>query len=221
MVRPCAILAFVAALMAGAPVMAFVGKGARPGDFVVEDPDGATVRFSTFAGRAVLVMYEDKVAIDWNAALKKRLSRDKSLPRALVVMPVADMRRWRFWPAKPFAQKELRKRSKEMGRTLFGDWNGEAAKALGVVDRTSSMVLFGPDGVVRWACSGRLSAERVDELVALIRGASAAEPLLEPAGAPSVPAAPAPADAAPAPAGAAPEPAVAEPSSDPAGTGSR
>jgi hypothetical protein len=188
-------------LLAGSPAWALVGKGARAGDFTVEDTEGAAVRFSTFAGRAILVMYEDRVAVDWNVALKKRLSRDRSLPRTLVVLPVADMRRWKFWPARTFAQKELRKRSKEMGRTLFGDWNGEAAKALGVVDRTSSVVLFGEDGQVRWAGSGRLSAERMDELVALIRGNpqdDKARPKdAAPQVAPEPPAPPAPEPAAP------------------------
>jgi hypothetical protein len=198
-------------LLAGSPAWALVGKGARAGDFTVEDTEGAAVRFSTFTGRAILVMYEDRVAVDWNAALKKRLSRDKSLPRTLVVLPVADMRRWKFWPARTFAQKELRKRSKEMGRRLFGDWNGEAAKALGVADRTSSVVLFGEDGLVRWAGSGRLSAERIDELVALIRWTPQDDKDRPKDAAPQ---AAAPQAAAESPAPPAPEPAV-EPSPEP------
>lgn len=160
----------VGAMLVAAPALALVGAGARPGDFQVEDPDGKPVRFSSFAGRVILVLYEDRVAVEWNVALKKRLSRDKSLPRALVVLPVADMRRWRYWPARTFAQKELRRRSKEAGRPLYGDWNGEAARALDVGERTSSVMLVGEDGTVRWAAGGRLTAERMEELVALIRG---------------------------------------------------
>lgn len=164
------ILSLVAlAMLAPSPARALVAQGSRLADFVLEDPDGKTVRYSAWAGRTILLIYEDRVAVDWNAALKKRLAREKGLPRSVVVLPVADMRKYGYWPARSFAQREMKNRTKQMGRTLFGDWSGQAAKVLGVTGKTSSVVLVGEDGTVRWTGSGRLTAERIDDLLAVLR----------------------------------------------------
>ncbi len=159
-------------LLVSTSANALVGKGVRSADFVVEETNGSLVRMSSFAGRPVLVIYEDKLAVDWNNALKKRLARDRTLPKSVVVLPVADMQRWKSWPARYFAKKELGKQAVKAGRSLYGDWNGEAARSLGVAKETSSVVLFGEDGLVRWAAAGRLGADRVEELIGLIREAS-------------------------------------------------
>ncbi|HOI10635.1 MAG TPA: hypothetical protein PK313_09190, partial [Myxococcota bacterium] len=166
---PAAIL--LAILFLGLPAGAVVPKGARVDDFAVEGPDGSRVRLVDETGRHVLIIYEDRASANQNLSLKQRLwdlHRKGRLDERMMVMPIADVRAFREWPASQYARKAVDAERKRTGRVLFADFTGAAGKALEASPGRSTLVLLAPGGEVLWSAEGALSKADASRLVRLL-----------------------------------------------------
>ena len=167
------------------PLLAFSSSSSaepRPApSFALESTGGARRSLADYAGRVVLLMYEDRDAQDENALLKaevRRRIRQELLGRSLAVVPIADVRRYDYWPARSVVRAAVADQAKALGAEILLDWNGDIARRYGFRTPGSNVALIGRSGELLYQYAGALAAEqrrRFHELLsgALVRPASA------------------------------------------------
>ncbi len=158
--------------LAVAPAAALV----RPGDIRpaarVADADDRVIDLRSVNGKPTLVLYEDQDSAKVNTAFKDelaRLARGERYRNAVALVPVADLQAYDYWPVKGFVRDAIRSESKKIGTTIYCDWDGSFQRAAGFRRGTSSVVLIGSDGRVRFAAEGQLSKEDRERVIALLR----------------------------------------------------
>jgi len=164
-------LVFAAALAAPSAKALIRAGSLRPAARVV-DADDRTLDLRSINGKPILVLYEDKDSAKMNDALKADLSRLAKGDRyrdAVVLVPVADVQSFDFWPARGFVKDAIRGESKKVGATIYLDWNGEFQRAAGFQRGTSSTMLVGRDARVLFTSQGALDAQQRAHLIGLLR----------------------------------------------------
>jgi hypothetical protein len=148
-----------------------LAAGSTLGDFTLYDADDNTFAFSTLcAGRAALIVCEDKDAGSQNGDFKKRFGvLQDTLGDQVVLLPVADVSNFNYWPAKRFVKRALRAAGNKDGITVYADWSGEGRTALRPRPKLSNLVLVDKGHKVLWASSGQLTKPQEDELVELVK----------------------------------------------------
>lgn len=145
----------------GLSLLVLAGRPAEPAPwFALEGTAGGALRTpASYAGRTVLLMYEDRQSEAVNAALKTEVARRidaEKLQRALVVVPVADLRAYRRWPARGIARAAVRDRARALGAEILLDWTGEIRAAYRFHTPGSNVALIGRDGTLLYRHSGAL-----------------------------------------------------------------
>ena len=143
----------------------------RPSTRVV-DADDRVFDLGTANGRPALVVYEDRESATLNAGLKAELSRVAKGDRyrsAVVLVPVADVAKYDYWPVRGFVKDAIRGESKKLGAPIFCDWDGSFAQSVGIHRGTSSVILYGRNGRVLFAYSGKVSEPDTRRLLELLR----------------------------------------------------
>lgn len=167
----CAI-AFMSVFTLAAPSNALLSPGAvRPAARVV-DANGRVLDLGAVQGRPALVVYEDKESATLNTQLKaelSRLARGDRYRSAVVLVPVADVRDYDFWPVRGFVKDAIRSESKKIGATIYCDWDGSFGRALGIQHGTSTVILVGKSGRVLFAQEGKISPADTKRLLDLLR----------------------------------------------------
>ncbi len=169
--RTTSIATLLALVTFGFDANAVIPQGAEVPDFQVEGVDGAQFRLSELAGRFVLVIFEDRACAAQNVSLKQRLwdlHRRGRLDDRLAVVPVADVRLFREWPASNYARKAVAAESKRSGRALFADFTGDAGTALNAKPGLSTLVLLDHDGRVIWSGEGPQDKPAQAKLIRMI-----------------------------------------------------
>jgi len=158
------------------PPVVNVGPAApteRTVDATVEDADEKTLALRDLKGQPIIVFYEDKESGALNDPLKQELGRwlddDAALKAAVVIVAVADVSDYNSWPAKGFAKDAIRAESKKSGTTIWCDWDGSFGKALELRAGTSSVVVIGRAGTVRFSADGALPATQRKTVESLLR----------------------------------------------------
>jgi len=174
-------LSTVAIVACGALVASQAGALPKVGELrpavTVLDADDRSFDLRSVNGKPTLVIYEAKEASTQNEALKRELStlakgdayRDK-----VALVPVADLRGYDFWPAKGFVRDAIRDESKKAGTTIYCDWDGGAARALGAATGKSSVVLLSRTGRVLFSAEGALDEAKRKLLIETLRAEVAA-----------------------------------------------
>jgi len=149
------ILAFL--LLASLPARAVVSKGDHVPDFAVEGAAGEVMHLADLAGRYVLIVYEDRASANQNVGLKQRLwdlHRRGRLDDRMAVLPIADVRAFKEWPASQYARKAVAAERKRTGRLLYADFTGAAGRAIAAKPGHSTLAFLDPDGEVLWSGEG-------------------------------------------------------------------
>lgn len=136
------------------------------------DAQGNAVELSSLGTRPILVLYEDKESATLNAPLKSdlaKLARGGQYKSAVALVPVANVSRYDFWPARGFVRDAIAKESRKIGATIYCDWDGSFARAVGFAPNTSSVLLVGRDGKVRFTWQGAVPAAERARLLDLLR----------------------------------------------------
>lgn len=170
-----AALAFAVAL----PLLARPGEaealpkiGALRPDARAVDADDRLVELRALGGKPALVVYEDKDSSKLNQPLKDdlaKLARGGRYRTAVALVPVADVEGYDYWPVRGFVKDAIRKESQKIGATIYCDWDGTFRRLAGLRRGTSSIVLIGRDGRVRYAREGALGAEERAALLDLLK----------------------------------------------------
>ncbi len=98
-------------------------------DFKLSSGDHKTISLSDLKTNLILCFYETKDTSDKNNALKKELQdyyngMDRPAQNAIFVFAVADCSQ-AFWPFTGLWEGALIDKTKQIGYTLYGDWNGK------------------------------------------------------------------------------------------------
>lgn len=175
---PSVVVATLCGLLAAGSAWALPHLGAVAPNARAETVGGKHVSLQAFAGRPILVIYEGPGAQRENRPLKDdliRLERNPQFRAAVVIFPVADVRRYDHWPLRHLVRKRIRQLEKREHHVIYVDWNGAFARALGMHAEASNVVLIAPNGRVVFANAGPLSlVERIfveHTLIRLARGA--------------------------------------------------
>jgi predicted transcriptional regulator len=165
-------LVIVGALLATSPALAIPREGEAAPSARVEDADGHATDLKAFAGRPILIVYEDRDSAKQNEALKAGLAevaRGDRYRARVVLAAVADVSAWNFWPAKGFVKDAIRDESRRQGTTIYCDWTGAFRSTYQLRRGASNVVLVGRDGRVLFAAEGAVSAGERTRLFNLLR----------------------------------------------------
>ena len=160
-------LAALAVLFACRPCTAqspqvLLGKAAPP--FVIESGDGKRLTLDALAGKVAVIFYETRETSQKNGDIKDRLNKlydrqDERLRQSIARVPVFNCSKL-FWPVTLVWRESLKKHSRRVGMTLYGDWDGRMALNYHMKDRESNVLILDRSGTVRYAGSGRISEEQ-------------------------------------------------------------
>ncbi len=147
-------------------------EGASAPNAKLEDADGRVAELKSFAGRPILIVYEDRDSAKQNETLKSELASLASgdqYKAKIALAAVADVSSYDFWPAKGFVKDAIRDESKKQGTTIYCDWTGAFRNAYQLRRGVSNVVLVGKDGRVLFAAEGTVRAADRKRLLALLR----------------------------------------------------
>ncbi len=170
-------LFIIAALLAAAVLpcsaqspQALLGKPAP--SFAVESGDNKRLTLDMVRGRVMVLFYETKEASRKNSDVKDRLNglydrQDMETRQSIVRVPVFDCSRV-FWPISLVWRESLRKHSKRVGITLYGDWDGRMGRDYQMKENESNVVLVDRRGTIRYASYGRITDLQFAEIEELL-----------------------------------------------------
>ncbi len=134
----------------------------RAPGFSLEGTSGRTRRLGDYAGRVVILMYEDRDSNQQNDALKQELSRRaraQDLSSTVAVVPVANLSGYDFWPARGYARDAVVDIARQQGIEILIDWSGAMASAYRFRPSTSYVMVLSRDGRVMYRHAGPMSAQ--------------------------------------------------------------
>ena len=119
-----------------------------------------------------MIFYETKDASRRNSDVKDRLNalydrQDEETRQSIVRVPVFNCSRV-FWPISLVWKESLRKHSKRVGMTLYGDWDGRMGLDYRMKDNESNVVLIDRRGTIRYASYGRITDRQFVEIEELL-----------------------------------------------------
>lgn len=138
-----------------------------------ESPDGERFRLSDHSGRQLLVFYEDKDVRTQNQALKDLLWKSHGQGRyegRLLIVAVADVSSFNWWPAKGVVNAAIREEIRKLGTTIWCDWDGSFGREVGATRGVSNVMLFGDDGILQFRYAGAVPKDQIERLNALLPG---------------------------------------------------
>lgn len=142
--------------------------------FALESTGGGRRSLVDYAGRVVLLMYEDRDSQEQNASLKAEIRqriRQESLGRNLAVVPIADVRRYDYWPARSVVRRAVADQARALGTEILLDWNGEIARRYGFRTPGSNVALIGRAGELLHQRTGALAADERRRFHRILSGA--------------------------------------------------
>jgi hypothetical protein len=155
-----ALLTFIAALSASL-LLPPAARAEKAPWFTLPATSGATRTPASYAGRVALLMYEDRDSRSVNAALKDEVKRridGEGLAGQLVVVPIADLRKYDYWPARAVVRRAVSDEARTLGAEILLDWKGDVLRSYGFAAPGSNVVLLGKDGSLLYRRTAPLDA---------------------------------------------------------------
>jgi Bacterial protein of unknown function (YtfJ_HI0045) len=165
--RPAAVI-----LLTLAPWAAFAlpPAGARVPPVTVVDLAGRA-RTLPDPRRAVIVFYEDKDAGAQNKRAREVIGRftDRVANREKFdFVPVADVEKWSWWPARRYVIADVRDASKDAEFPVLLDWKGDGRKSWGLTRGRSGVLILAADGRCLFAGEGTLNDDQLARVTAVL-----------------------------------------------------
>ena len=139
--------------------------GERLSDFSVETTDGIERRFPD--GRACVLVVEDETSQMHRQRAHEIIGRYE-----VEVVAIADVGRYRLWPARTFALAAIRKTEEKEGVPVWLDWHDTVRPALAIPAGVTGFVVVNALGTVTFCAHGQLDGEqeaRLDRALAALR----------------------------------------------------
>jgi hypothetical protein len=119
--------------------------------------------------RPTLLIYEDQDGGKENKHAKDvlgQLNAKKENQARVDVLPVADLEKWNWWPAKKYALADIQKTATAKKTTIYIDWKGQVRKSWNLSKGKNHLVLVGTDGKVLFISQGDCSEAQLQDLLA-------------------------------------------------------
>lgn len=116
-------------------------------------------RLGDYRGRVVVLFYEDRDSASQNELLKQEMSaraQEAGLARQVVLLPIANLEAFDFWPARPIARGHVVDIARRFGIEILIDWSGATAQAWGFAKRQSHVLVLDGEGRPLFRESGPL-----------------------------------------------------------------
>lgn len=153
---------------------AMMKVGNKPANFQVADTSDRAYNLASLTGGGpALIVYVDKDGSEQNSNVRKRLEKLRAQEPSLKsvrVVPIVDVSDYNKWPKRGFAKSALRDEAKDLGYTVFADWQGSGRGVLSAKSGASNLILLDKTGRVSWASAGQLNASQEDALIRTIQG---------------------------------------------------
>jgi predicted transcriptional regulator len=166
----CALLVAVCFCETGHSFGSLVGREAPP--FKVRSGDGLNIDLGAVRGKVVVIFYETRDVVEKNRMLKKELNafydgQSEKVKASIVRLPIVDCSR-AVWPLTGVWERNLARKSKDEGLTIYGDWDGRMSEAYGMKADDSNVVIVDRKGIVRLLRSGEVTLEKFGEITLLL-----------------------------------------------------
>lgn len=138
--------------------------GKKLPDFEVESADEKKLARKDLKGRITIITYETREVVEKNRKAKKalrKLCKEKLSKGDYRVIPIIDTSEATFFTRWVWRDK-LRENSKKESLTIYGDWDGSAAKALGVKRNESNLIIVDAKGIIRYFGRGKFDAKEIE-----------------------------------------------------------
>jgi peroxiredoxin len=137
----------------------------KASDFKLSSGDHKTITLSELKTKLILCFYETKDTSDKNKDLKKELQdyyngMDNSYQKTIFVLAVADCSQ-AFWPFTSIWEGALIDRTKQIGFTLYGDWNGKMREDYHFIKDEANFAIIDTKGIVRYKISGKVKPDEI------------------------------------------------------------
>ncbi len=130
--------------------------------FTVESPDGVERRFPD--GRACVLVVEDEAS-----QMQRQRAHEIIGRHEVEVVAIADVGRYRRWPARSFALAAIRKTQAQEGVPVWLDWNDAVRSALSLPPGVTAFVVVSADGRVTFCAHGMLDPAEQQALERALR----------------------------------------------------
>jgi len=161
-------------------VLSIAAVPGRVGEFTAKSGDDRVLDRSRIRGKVVLAFYEADGEQEINATLKAELKtfNETQLTKVerLMVVPFADVSRI-IWPFKGVAAGKLDDASKEVGLTIYGDWDGSVRAGFGFTEGTPNLMVIDDKGIIRLRAAGKVQSGDFDKIKKLIKKLVDGEPV--------------------------------------------
>ncbi len=137
----------------------------------VQDQDGHEKTLP--ANHPILVIYEDQDGGKQNHHAKDvigKLNTDKANQARVDVLPIADLEKWNWWPAKKYALADIQKQARQKRTTIYLDWTGQLRKSWQLDKAKNHLILIGTDGKVLFTSQGECPPAVLDRLLSILAG---------------------------------------------------
>jgi hypothetical protein len=162
-----------AAVLASTTAMALPELGSTRPDLRVADAWDRPISPDAYAGKPMLVIYEDKGSVKENEPLKSELTAfangNHDYVKRVALVAVADLSDFNYRLLRGFVRRAIKAEASKRHISIYCDWDGGFRGTLDLPRKSSNVVLYGTDGKVVFARSGALSATDRAELFDLIR----------------------------------------------------
>ena len=134
--------------------------GSRMPEWSFEGTARPVHRFSDYAGRVAIVVYEDRDGAHQNDPLKAELStraRAATVPSNVTLIPIANLDGYNFWPAAGYARDAVRDAARTFGVEILIDWDGSLARWLTLGGGRSHVMIVAPDRSIVYRFAGPMN----------------------------------------------------------------
>ncbi|MCX5812174.1 MAG: redoxin domain-containing protein [Proteobacteria bacterium] len=146
--------------------------GTKAPQFNIKSGDDKKLPFNTLQGKAVIILYESKDAIELNRSFKNELATllngSETLKARTMVLSVIDCSS-ASWVIRSVWKKNLVKNSKKENLIVYGDWDGKMSTDYGMEDNKSNIVIIDRTGIIRFFKSGKLNNNEINQCKDLIQ----------------------------------------------------
>ncbi|MBL8919367.1 MAG: hypothetical protein JNJ54_10935 [Myxococcaceae bacterium] len=161
-------IAAVVALLAPVTGHTNAADGGVALDATVERSNGSTTRLGGLWAKPTVLFYEDRDSTALNEHVKAALAdraRDGKAQQQVMVVAVANVAAWDWFPARNFVLAAVKDIEKKVNQPVYLDFKGSLSAApWSLPSKTSSVLVLDRSGHPTWRAEGRLPKEKVDEL---------------------------------------------------------
>lgn len=152
---------------------ALIQVNTKAPDFRIMDGNDRWLTLDDLKGKVIIGFYEHRSSVEKNQRLKDELNEYKKQwsqysegnSFSLAVVDASEASLFSKWVWK----KKFREKSRELGITVYGDWDGSMKKAYGIPAEESVFMIIDKKGILRYRYADRVPGKNFGNIRKMIR----------------------------------------------------